>query len=160
MGSPDPQIRWTFNGQPLGETNRLALEADNTELRGEHVKLVETGEYRCIADNGLGTKEASAYVKVISASGPPRLFFEPYDMEAFQGTTIELPCKSEGDDSVEVKWKKDGRTLTSIGRVRIASSGSLFISNLTLADSGRYECSLINQYGRATGSGLITVKYV
>ncbi|KAL1402260.1 hypothetical protein pipiens_019821, partial [Culex pipiens pipiens] len=56
------------------------------------------------------------------------------------------------------KWRKDGRTLTQTDKYRLSTAGSLFITNLTEADQGRYECSLLNQFGRATASGLLTVK--
>lgn len=157
-GNPVPEIRWSFNGQPLIETNRIFLENQNTELHGEHVKLSEAGVYRCIAENIHGTTDASVHVDVTSSTSPPQLVFEPYDMDAIQGSTIEMPCKGNSDQLAEVKWKKDGRTLFTIDRVRIANSGSLFIANVTLADNGRYECSVFNQYGRASASGLLTVK--
>lgn len=158
IGNPHPEIRWTFNGAPVIETNRIFFEAEKTELHVEYAKLAEAGQYRCIAESSTGTDDATAFVHIQSPKGPPRLAFEPYDMDAYQGTTIEIPCQADAGTAAEVKWKKDGRTLFAVSRVRIAPSGSLFIANLTLADSGRYECSIFNEYGRATASGLITVK--
>lgn len=158
IGNPHPELRWTFNGAPVIETNRIYFEAGNTELHVEYAKVSEAGEYRCIAESSSGTDDATAFVHISSPQGPPRLAFEPYDQDAYQGSTIEIPCQTEGGSAAEVKWKKDGRTVFAVGRVRVAPSGSLFVSNLTLADSGRYECSVVNEYGRATASGLITVK--
>lgn len=140
------------------ETNRIYFEAQNTELHIEYAKASEAGEYRCIAESTSGSDDATAFVHMNAPRSPPRLAYEPYDLDAFQGASIEIPCQTEGGSAAEVKWKKDGRTLFAVGRLRVAPSGSLFVANLTLADSGRYECSVFNEFGRATASGLITVK--
>lgn len=158
IGNPHPEIRWTFNGAPIAETNRIYFEAGNTELHVEYAKASEAGEYRCIAESTSGSDDATAFVHISSPQGPPRLAFEPYDQDAFQDSTIEIPCQTEGGAPADIKWKKDGRSLITTGRVRVAPSGSLFIANLTLADGGRYECIVTNEYGRAAASGLITIK--
>lgn len=160
IGNPNPEIRWTFNGAPVIETNRIYFEADNRELHVEYAKVSEAGEYRCVAESSSGTDDATAFVHISAPKGPPRLLFEPYDQDAFVDSTIEIPCQTEDGSAAEVKWKKDGRVLFAVNRVRVAPSGSLFITNLTLADSGRYECLVVNEYGRAAASGLVTVKCV
>lgn len=38
--------------------------------------------------------------------GPPTLLFEPYDIDALPGTTIELPCQGEGEPKPEVTIAK------------------------------------------------------
>lgn len=158
IGNPRPEIRWTFNGAPIVETNRVYFEADNTELHVEFAKVSEAGEYRCFAESPSGSDDATTFVHISAPRGPPQFAFEPYDQDAFQGSTIEIPCQTQDGASAEVKWKKDGRTLFAVDRVRIAPSGSLFITNVTTADTGRYECSIVNEFGRATASGLISVK--
>lgn len=42
----------------------------------------------------------------MNAFGPPRLIFEPDDVEAYTGTTIELPCKGEGEPAPQVRILK------------------------------------------------------
>lgn len=37
----------------------------------------------------------------------PRLVATPYNMEAPKGSTIELPCKAEGEPKPVVSWTKD-----------------------------------------------------
>ncbi|XP_058461280.1 peroxidasin isoform X2 [Malaya genurostris] len=157
-GNPLPHIWWKRNGQPLAETKRIYFSDDNIELTIEHVKQSDSGTYVCVAENELGSVESSAELTVQSDVGSPKFLFEPYDLEAIEGTTIELPCKAEEDAILQIKWRKDGRTLTQTDKYRLSSTGSLSISNLTETDRGRYECSLLNQYGRATASGLLTVK--
>lgn len=60
--------------------------------------------------------------------------------------------------ALKVKWRKDGKTLVVSERHRVASGGSLYIKKVIAQDAGRYECSIRNNFGRATASALITVK--
>lgn len=117
-----------------------------------------SGQYICVAENSEGRVEAISELKVVEQFGPPKFLFEPYDLEALPGTTIELPCKEENDVPVQIKWKKDGATLTQTTKYRISTAGSLYIANITELDAGRYECSLFNENGRATAAGLVTVR--
>lgn len=43
-------------------------------------------------------------------------------------------------------------------KYEIIGTGSLFIKNVTILDNGRYECSIKNEFGRATASALITIR--
>ena len=50
------------------------------------------------------------------------------------GSTVHLPC------SPDATWMKDGIEMETGGRNILISGGGLVISNLTEADTGRYEC--------------------
>ncbi|XP_041772319.1 peroxidasin isoform X2 [Anopheles merus] len=156
-GNPLPHIWWKKDGLPVNETSQVYFTDDAIELTIDHVEESDSGTYVCVAENELGIAEVEAEVVVINV-GPPRFLFEPYDLDAIEGTTVEMPCKAENDDILQIKWQKEGRTITPKDKYRISSAGSLFIANITLTDEGRYECSLLNKYGRATASGMLTVK--
>uniref|UniRef100_A0AAG5DEK2 Cell adhesion molecule-related/down-regulated by oncogenes n=1 Tax=Anopheles atroparvus TaxID=41427 RepID=A0AAG5DEK2_ANOAO len=158
-GNPLPHIWWKKDGLPVNETSQVFFSDDAIELTIDHVQESDSGTYVCVAENELGIAEVEAEVVVINV-GPPRFLFEPYDLDAIEGTTIEMPCKAENDDILQIKWQKEGRTITpkDKDKYRISSAGSLFISNITELDVGRYECSLLNKYGRATASGMLAVK--
>lgn len=158
-GHPLPTISWTFNNQIIEPNERITLDNENTELIIKKAQSSDSGTYICMAMNENGESNAQATIVVESDHSPPRILFSPFDLEAFSGTTIELPCKGD-DDSVQVKWQKDGRTITNNERFQISLSGSLYIKNATLSDTGRYECSIKNEHGRATASGLVTIKSI
>lgn len=96
-GIPEPSIFWSKDEHPLKYTSRIYLSTDNKTLNIDHIKESDAGVYSCIAENILGADEASAQVDVMNSHAPPVLLFEPYDLEAIPGTTIELPCGAEGD---------------------------------------------------------------
>lgn len=103
VGSPEPSYFWTKNGHTLKFTNRIYIAADNRTLNIDHVKESDAGKFECIAENSLGSDGAASQVEVINSHGPPNIIFEPYDLEAIPGTTIELPCGAEGDSPPVVR---------------------------------------------------------
>lgn len=96
-GNPEPNFFWSKDDNTLKYTNRIYLAADNKTLNIDHIKESDAAIYHCIAENILGSAEAPAKIEVINSHGPPVLVFEPYDLEAIPGTTIELPCGAEGN---------------------------------------------------------------
>lgn len=89
---------------------------------------------------------------------PPKFVYKPYDIEAIFGSTIEIPCKAEGDPQPGVQWRKDGSALQRNGRTRISVNGNLYIIGVTREDQGRYECVANNEYGTDSASGYVVVK--
>ena len=48
--------------------------------------------------------------------------------------------------------------MTTTLKYTFSTAGSLYIANVNELDAGRYECTITNEFGRATASALITVK--
>lgn len=94
------------------------------QLYIQHVKESDSGLYTCRAQNTVGFKETSAHLVVTGVyrdtstqhfaqkDGPaPRLMITPYNMDAPRGSTIEIPCKAEGNPKPSIVWTKDGAAL-------------------------------------------------
>lgn len=130
-------------------------------LRIEDVKESDSGLYVCRANNAAGEAETTAHVVVREARErlPPRLLHGPYDMTAPVGTTVELPCRADGEPKPVIVWRKDGSVVKEDQvHKRLSSAGSLYLHNLTAADAGLYECSAINDYGKVASQGVLQVK--
>ncbi|XP_068980259.1 peroxidasin isoform X1 [Bombus flavifrons] len=157
-GRPAPTIQWWRNGQMLDVGGRIAIEDEGSLLRIFAVKESDSARYVCQAKNSNGYAETSADLRVVDESySPPKLTYEPHDMEAESGAIIEIPCRVEGFPKPVIQWKKDG-TAVEGSRFRVSRGGSLYLYNVTAADTGRYECSAVNQYGRATAQALVRVR--
>ncbi|XP_011629559.1 peroxidasin [Pogonomyrmex barbatus] len=156
LGNPKPDVRWFRDGRTIPFGDRISLENDGTLLRIIAVKETDTGKYECYLRSIDHMVHLFADLKVVDFTAP-RLLFRPQDMEAEPDATVEMPCRAEGTPKPEIQWKKDGSTLES-NRVKITRGGSLLIFNVTLQDSGRYECSAVNDYGRATADALVRVR--
>ena len=61
-GNPTPKFSWTKNGSPINTTDnaRISLSAGNKQLNITNVNRVDSGEYRCVADNSVGAVNSSA----------------------------------------------------------------------------------------------------
>lgn len=136
-GRPAPTIQWWRNGQILDVGGRIAIEDEGSLLRIFAVKESDSARYVCQAKNSNGYAETSADLRVVDESySPPKLTYEPHDMEAESGAIIEIPCRVEGFPKPVIQWKKDG-TAVEGSRFRVSRGGSLYLYNVTAADTGR-----------------------
>lgn len=109
-----------------------------------------------MAQNSDGKSTANVKVTVEQNYEAPTFESEPFDMSVITGTTIEIPCQGKGSPKPQVRWRKDGKTLTE--RYITSPTGSLIIREVIATDTGRYECTILNEFGRATAHALLTVQ--
>ncbi|XP_011499674.1 PREDICTED: peroxidasin [Ceratosolen solmsi marchali] len=159
-GQPSTRIEWWRNGSRLRAHGRLHLEDGGSSLKILAVKESDSARYVCQAHGSAGLAEVSADLNVIDAEyKPPRLIFEPQDMEVEPNSIIELPCRAEGKPAPKILWRKDGSTLEG-NRKRISKHGSLYLYNITALDTGRYECTAVNEHGRVSAGALVRVRQI
>lgn len=79
-GFPSPQIGWLRDGRPLPTTSqRITLEADNTELTVDHIKESDAGE--CVV--AVHVRVSRMYILLSSD------FFTEFAQEA----CVEMECR-------------------------------------------------------------------
>ncbi|XP_013189364.2 peroxidasin isoform X1 [Amyelois transitella] len=158
-GMPKPKISWFLNTMTLPENDNYILSNDSQVLTIQEATMDEEGLYHCRAENSEGLSEISATLKVREIEQTaPRIVMKPENTDAFKGTSIQLPCESEGEPPANIEWRKDGTRVRQDDRIIVSLIGSLIINNVSITDSGRYECSAVNEYGRDTVSVFLTVK--
>lgn len=82
----------------------------------------------------------------MKVSGPSGLLFAG-------NSSANLSCRAEAGEVVTSTWKKDGKALTSGGRVSIAADGmSVRLEPLQKEDNGQLVCELKNQVDSQTAS--------
>ncbi|XP_077302328.1 peroxidasin [Arctopsyche grandis] len=156
-GLPTPVVTWFRNGVAVSPNRRIYIETNQLQI--SPLDTVDTGNYMCRAENSEGFKEKSITITVRQPIRElPELIFKPYDVESLTGSTIELPCRGKGNPPPQIQWKKDGTNLFRTIRHRVSQTGNLYIANVTQEDNGRYECTLVNENGRVTASGVVTIK--
>ncbi|KPI96140.1 Peroxidasin [Papilio xuthus] len=158
-GVPKPVITWYRNTMALSENENIIISDDNQNLTIIQVSNDDDGLYHCRAENSEGLTEISAILKVEKAQIiSPKIVLRPEDTDAFKQTSVQMPCEVESEPPALIEWRKDGTHIKPIDRISISIIGSLIINNVTTTDSGRYECSAFNEYGRDTVSAFLTVK--
>ncbi|XP_026757851.2 peroxidasin [Galleria mellonella] len=158
-GFPKPLITWFRNTIALPENDNYVLSYNNQILTILEVTTDDEGLYHCRAQNTEGLIETSAELKVEEIQSlPAHIVVRPEDTDAFKGTSIQMPCEVEGEPPATVEWRKDGSRVRPDGRISITLLGSLIINNVTVADTGIYECSAFNTRGRDTASASLVIK--
>lgn len=158
-GIPKPVINWFRDTLPLEVDESVILSNDNQNLTLNLITLDDEGIYHCRAENTEGFIEASALLTVeVLEIIKPHIILKPEDTDAFKENTVQLPCEIESEPPAAIEWRKDGSYLNDDDKYSITVIGSLIIHNLTIRDTGRYECSVHNDYGRDTASAFLTVK--
>ena len=59
-GIPEPTFSWSKDGSAVTADNRISLSADNKQLSLTNVNRADSGEYRCVAANSVGTVYSNA----------------------------------------------------------------------------------------------------
>ncbi|KAK6627574.1 hypothetical protein RUM44_010052 [Polyplax serrata] len=158
-GQPTPTITWYKGGRALTTGGRIFVLGQ--KLRIEHVKESDSGLYVCRADNVAGQAETTSQIVVKEDRQhlPPKLIHTPYNLEVPVGSTIELPCKADGEPQPVIVWRKDGVLLEQDrNHMKFSPVGSLRIRNVTYNDAGVYECSAVNDFGKVAAHGVLKIK--
>lgn len=162
----DSIVEWWKNGRLIAAGGRFQFEDRGAILKIQAAKQSDSARYVCRAKGGEGLAETSADLNVLREDfRPPEMTYQPQDMEVESGASIEIPCRARGNPKPTMHWKKDGIALDASrnipldrNRFRLSKGGSLYLYNISAQDAGRYECSAINEHGRATGQALLQIR--
>nr|XP_030700354.1 peroxidasin homolog isoform X3 [Globicephala melas] len=154
-GYPQPVIAWTKGGSQLSVDRRHLVLSSGT-LRISGVALHDQGQYECQAVNIIGSQSVTAHLTV-QARVTPVFTSIPSDTTVEVGSSVQLPCSSQGEPEPAITWNKDGVQVTESGKFHISPEGFLTIHDVGPADAGRYECSARNTIGQAAVSTVLSV---
>ncbi|XP_069798458.1 hemicentin-1 [Narcine bancroftii] len=158
---PIATLRWYKDGQPLQKDDHITITANGRIIQIKNTQISDTGRYTCVATNIAGEDEKDYDVNV---QVPPS-FVKPensYDMNgnALEGSKaveikdviinnpISLFCETNAVPPPTLTWYKDGKPLTSNGKVLILPGGRVLqIPRTQVEDAGRYTCVAMNEAG-------------
>ncbi|KAG8443503.1 hypothetical protein GDO86_012051 [Hymenochirus boettgeri] len=140
------EVKWYKDGKLITSSKKFRVESE-----GNHRRLVvvqvekkDAGEYTC---ESAGQK----IVFKISAKEPEPVFTnQEMVQKEVQATLMDramLSCEVF-QAQTEVKWYKDGKTITSSKRVRVETDGKirrLVLDQIEKKDSGEYTCEAAGQ---------------
>ncbi|XP_057598535.1 peroxidasin homolog isoform X2 [Hippopotamus amphibius kiboko] len=154
-GYPQPVIAWTKGGSQLSVDRRhLVLSSGTLRILG--VALHDQGQYECQAVNIIGSQRVTAHL-MVQPRVTPVFSSVPGDMTVEVGSSVQLPCSSQGEPAPAITWNKDRVQVTESGKFHISPEGFLTIHDVGTADAGRYECVARNTIGQASVSVVLSV---
>uniref|UniRef100_A0A667I480 Peroxidasin like n=1 Tax=Lynx canadensis TaxID=61383 RepID=A0A667I480_LYNCA len=158
-GNPKPKITWIHNNHSLDleDDTRLNLFDDGT-LMIRNTRESDQGEYQCMARNSAGeVKTQNAMLRYSSPPAKPSFIIQPQDTEVLVGTSTTLECMATGHPHPHVTWTRgSGEALD--GSRHLATSGGLYLQNVTLQDHGRFTCHAANNQGSVQATANIIVQ--
>ncbi|KAM9483353.1 neural cell adhesion molecule L1-like protein isoform 2-T4 [Clarias gariepinus] len=144
-GNPDPEFKWTKNGQdfnPYQDPMLITEEDSGTFIIPNNGNLTEyQGVYRCYAFNNLGTA-MSEKIEFIIPNVPkfPKEKIDPIKVE--EGQPFILECNPpKGIPPLEIYWMTISmKQIEQDARVTVGLNGNLYFSNAIQTDSRKDYC--------------------
>ncbi|TKC37885.1 hypothetical protein EI555_009223, partial [Monodon monoceros] len=144
-GFPTPTIKWLRPSGPM-PADRVAYQSHNKTLQLLNVGEEDDGEYRCLAENPLGSDQHAYYVTVEAA---PYWLHKPQSHLYGPGETARLDCQVQGRPQPEVTWRINGIPVEELAKdqkYRI-HHGALVLSNVQPSDTMVAQCEARNRHG-------------
>ncbi len=135
VGVPTPAFRWRRNGVELQDGARVS-GASTRSLRVASVGAADAGTYDVVVTNVAGTKQSRGIEVGISL--PPEFTTRPTSRSVNAGSSLTLTAAATGATAFE--WRRNGQVLPAAG-------ATLSLTNVSLAERGRYEVTATNSAG-------------
>ncbi|KJH44301.1 immunoglobulin I-set domain protein [Dictyocaulus viviparus] len=128
----------------------------------------DAGEYRCYAENELGSAWTEGPIIVVAVGALPQDgeapdFVQPIrPVAVMEGEKAVLEGKVSGKPKPTVKWYKNGEDIKPSDHIRIESledgTQRLTVNDVTMDDMDEYRCTASNEYGDVWSDVTLTVK--
>lgn len=157
QGLPEPHITWVLPSravlQTISTTDQRVMLLPNGTLQVKQINYPDRGIYKCIASNVAGADTLS--VRLHIAALPP-MIQQPLreNFTLSEGQTVYIDCSAKGAPHPAMRWVVfDGTQVRPSqfvkGNLFVFPNGTLYIRNLSVKDSGSYECMAVNVVGAA-----------
>ncbi|XP_008006911.3 immunoglobulin superfamily member 10 isoform X1 [Chlorocebus sabaeus] len=157
IGDPKPKIFWLL---PSNDMISFSIDRYTFHVNGSltinKVKLLDSGEYVCVARNPSGDDTKMYKLDVVSK--PPLINGLYTNRTVIKATAVRhskkhFDCRAEGTPSPEVMWiMPDSIFLTAPyygSRITVYKNGTLEIRNVRLSDSADFICVARNEGGES-----------
>ncbi|XP_049795188.1 interference hedgehog isoform X1 [Schistocerca nitens] len=151
LGHPTPVTNWFREGNHKLHPTRSAMVPGGLMLTG--TTLEDTGRYKCILENSLGSVSLEALVEVLE---PPVLVRGPKVDRVQQGDNVVLECEFRGSPQPNITWVFNGNSVTNDSHITVIR-GNLAIQNADLKHAGIFQCFGRNELGSVFGSAMVEV---
>ncbi|XP_020029389.1 muscle, skeletal receptor tyrosine-protein kinase isoform X5 [Castor canadensis] len=155
MGNPKPAVSWIKGDTTLRENSRIAV-LESGSLRIHNVQKEDTGQYRCVAKNSLGTAYSKLVKLEVEEENEPeqdtevfaRILRAPESHNVTFGSFVTLRCIATGIPVPTISWIENGNAVSS-GSIQESVKDRVIDSRLQLfiTKPGLYTCIATNKHG-------------
>uniref|UniRef100_A0A3B3QP89 receptor protein-tyrosine kinase n=1 Tax=Paramormyrops kingsleyae TaxID=1676925 RepID=A0A3B3QP89_9TELE len=142
---PIADVTWTKNNFQIGPYDPRYMTRENGQMLViPNVRDSDSGEYCCVASNGIG--EPAKSCGALQLKMKPQIKKHPNNVTQLIESKVVLQCVTMGNPKPDINWMKDEDVSD---RITILDYGSLKISNIKKEDGGQYRCIAKNSFGMA-----------
>ncbi|XP_036122223.1 contactin-3-like [Molossus molossus] len=152
LGNPVPQITWR-RGDGLPFSSKIRSRKFGGVLQIPNFQQEDSGSYECVAENSRGRNVARGRLTYYAKPHWVQLI---RDVETAVGTSLRWECRASGKPKPSYRWLKNGEALELQERIQL-EDGALTMWNLSVADSGMFQCIAENKHGLAHCSAELRV---
>ncbi|XP_053415690.1 hemicentin-2 [Nycticebus coucang] len=153
-GSPEPDITWDKDGQPVSGTEGKFTIQPSGELLVKDLEGQDAGTYTCTAENTAGRAHRRVHLTILAL---PVFTTLPGDRSLHLGDKLWLRCVARGSPTPRIGWIINDQPVTE-GVSEQDGGSTLQRAAVTRQDSGTYVCWAENRVGRVQAVSFIHVK--
>lgn len=144
FGSPPLSYQWQKDG--------VAVPGLTGSLVGlGQIKATDAGNYTVVVTSGSGATATTATSTpvALSVNIPPAITTQPASVLASLGQNVTLSVAATGSPTPSYQWSRNGVPIAG------ATSASLALSNITIANAGSYTVAIVNDAGAVTSAAAV-----
>ncbi|XP_026723864.1 neuronal cell adhesion molecule isoform X10 [Athene cunicularia] len=154
-GLPTPVIRWIKEGGEL-PVNRTFFENFKKTLKIIDVSEADSGNYKCIARNMLGSVH---HVISVTVKAAPYWITAPRNLVLSPGEDGTLICRANGNPKPNISWFANGVPIAIAPEdpSRKVDGDTIIFSHVQERSSAVYQCNASNEYGYLLSNAFVNV---
>ncbi|XP_042648004.1 neuronal cell adhesion molecule isoform X26 [Tyto alba] len=154
-GLPTPVIRWIKEGGEL-PANRTFFENFKKTLKIIDVSEADSGNYKCIARNILGSAH---HVISVTVKAAPYWITAPRNLVLSPGEDGTLICRANGNPKPNISWFANGVPIAIAPEdsSRRVDGDTIIFSRVQERSSAVYQCNASNEYGYLLANAFVNV---
>ncbi|XP_061720060.1 basement membrane-specific heparan sulfate proteoglycan core protein isoform X2 [Cydia pomonella] len=146
------EVSW----DPVNKPFSRRVEKRGSTLIFRRIEVEDEGFYKCTAKNVVAEASGVAQVIVSESEGVASVSHDN-EQVARVGQQVRFRCDaSVQTQRLRISWTKDGRPLPRY--TRVLNDGSIYINPAKISDTGRYDCTIKDEYGRNIISNYINLQ--
>ncbi|XP_055593759.1 neurotrimin-like isoform X2 [Uranotaenia lowii] len=164
-GYPTPLISWSFRGKPLDDSyakhSGITIRKEFLEIHD--VRSHHSGDYECLAQNGVG-EPISVQVQVQIKASPTIVKHIEY-LNTAAGENAEISCLYHSNpEARKIQWFRDDELLHNSAKHNIVNDRHnhhmrtrLTVRNVEQKDMVKYQCRIENALGQGEASTVLGI---